>query len=166
LKRSIRILVVDDFSPFRDFLSVTLRQIPEFEIVGEAADGVEAVEKIHELSPDLILLDIGLPTLSGIEVTRKVQGSSAPPKILVVSGICEWDVIECAFLSGADGYVVKSDAAEELISAVESVLLGRQCISTTGVRHVLEESRHGGPMPLLNRISREIAIRAESASAD
>jgi DNA-binding NarL/FixJ family response regulator len=140
--------------------------MPEFEIVGEAADGVEAVEKIRELSPDLILLDIGLPELSGLEVARQVQEISAHSKILVVTGICEWDVIEQAFLRGVGGYLVKSDAAEELISAVKSVLLGTHFISATGVRHILDECRHGGPTPLLNRISREIAQRAETASAD
>jgi len=166
LKRSIRILLVDDFSPFRDFLRVTLRQIPEFEILGEATDGIEAIEKIRDLSPDLILLDIGIPKLSGIEVARQVPQLSRRSKVLMVTGVCDWDFIERAFLVGAGGYVVKSDAAEDLISAVKSVLLGRQFISASGVEHILAECRHGGPTPLLNRISREIAMRVESGCGD
>jgi DNA-binding NarL/FixJ family response regulator len=166
LKPSIRVLVVDDFSPFREFLLTALGQMPDFVVVGEAADGIEALEKVRKLNPDLILLDIGLPNLSGIEVARQVQQFSPHSKILIVTGICEWDMILHAFLSGADGYLVKADAAAELRPAVELVLMGAHFLSTTAIRHVLDECKHGELTPDLNRISRYLAKRAEDESAE
>ncbi len=166
MNRSIRVFLVDDFSPFRDFLRAILAQMPGFEIVGEASDGIEAVQKIRELNPSLILLDVGLPHLSGIEVARQIQNVSAHSIILFVSQICDWDIIEHAFLYGASGYVVKSDAAAEFLSAVESVRRGIHFLSTTAVRHILDEYGRGGPSRMLNRISADIARRSADEPAD
>ena len=166
MNQSVRVFLVDDFSPFRDFLRAILVQMPGFEIVGEASDGIEAVQKIRELSPNLILLDVGLPNLSGIEVARLIQNASAHPIILFVSQICDWDIIEHAFLYGASGYVVKSDAAAEFLSAVESVRRGINFISATAVRHILNEHKLGGPSRMLNRISADIARRSAGEPAD
>jgi DNA-binding NarL/FixJ family response regulator len=164
LNRSIRILLVDDFSPFRDFLRSSFRHIPGFEIVGEATDGVEAIQKTQELNPDLILMDIGLPKLNGLEAARQIQNVSAHLKILFVTGICDWDTIERAFLCGAGGYLVKADAAGELRPGIELVLMGSQFLSTTAIRHILDECKHGGPTPYLNRISCALAKRTENES--
>jgi DNA-binding NarL/FixJ family response regulator len=166
LNRSIRVFLVDDFSPFRDFLRTTLGQIPGLEIVGEAQDGIEALQKIRELNPDLILLDVGLPNFGGIEVARHVQGFPTHSIILFVSQFCDWDIIEHAFLHGASGYVVKSDAAAELVPAVESVRRGVHFISATAVRHILDEYGRGGPSRILNRISADIARRFAAESGD
>lgn len=140
--------------------------MPGLEIVGESSDGIEAIQKIRELSPDLILLDVGLPNLSGIEVARRVQNFSAHSIILFVSQICDWDIIEHAFLYGAGGYVIKSDAVSELAPAIESVFKRTPFISTTGVRHILDEYRCGGPSRMLNLISAEIAFRFAGKLAD
>ena len=166
MNRSIRVVLVDDSSPFRDLLRTTLEQMPGFEIVGESSDGIEAIQKIRELNPDLILLDVGLPHLSGIEVARHVQTFSTHSIILFVSQFCDWDIIEHAFRYGASGYVVKSDAAAEFVPAVESVRQGMHFISTTAVRHILDEYRRGGPSRMLNRISGDIARRSAVEPAD
>jgi two-component system response regulator NreC len=166
LKPSIRVLVADDFSLFREFLLTTLGHMLDFVVVGEASDGIEALDQVRELNPDLILLDIELPNLSGIEVARQVQQFSPYSKILIVTGICEWDMILNAFLCGADGYLVKADAAAELRPAVELVLMGAHFLSTTAIRHVLDKCKHGEPTPDLNRISRYLAKRAEDESAE
>lgn len=166
MNRSIRVFLVDDFSPFRDLLRTTLEQMQGFEIVGEAQDGIEAVEKIRELNPDLILLDVGLPNLNGIDVASQVQGFSAHAIILFVSQLCDWDIIEHAFRYGASGYVVKSDAADEFVPAVESVRRGVHFISSTAVRHILDEYRRGGPSRMLNRISGDIARRGAGERVD
>jgi DNA-binding NarL/FixJ family response regulator len=166
LNRSIRVLLVEDFFPFRDLLRITLEKMPGFEIVGESSDGIEALQKIRELNPDLILLDVGLPNLSGIEIARHLQNSSAHSIILFVSHFCDWDIIEYAFRYGASGYVVKSDAAAELVPAIESVRQRMPFISTTAVRHILDERRRGGPSRMLNRISAEIAMRGAVEPAD
>ena len=100
------------------------------QIVGEASDGLEAVQKAEELQPDLIVLDIGLPTLNGIEAARRIRKLSPESKILFVSQESSADVVQEALALGALGYVVKAHAGSELLAAVEAVLQGRQFISS------------------------------------
>jgi DNA-binding NarL/FixJ family response regulator len=126
---SIRVLVVDDYEPFRRFISDTLRNEPEFLVICEVADGLEAVEKGQQLQPDLILLDIGLPTLNGIEAARRLRVLSPTSKIVFVSDNRSWDIAQEALFTGAGGYVVKSEVAHELLHAVESVLNGKRFVS-------------------------------------
>jgi DNA-binding NarL/FixJ family response regulator len=135
---SVRVLVVDDYEPFRRFVRSTLQKRPEFQIIGEASDGLEAVQKAEEMKPDLILLDIGLPTLNGIEVSRRISTIVPNATILVVSQDNDADVARAVLSDGASGYVVKLDANRELLPAVEAVLLGGQFVSTSlGLRDVI-----------------------------
>jgi DNA-binding NarL/FixJ family response regulator len=124
------VLVVDDYEPFRRFVSSTLRKRPEFQVVGEASDGLEAVHKSAELQPDLIVLDIGLPTLNGIEAARRIRQLSTGSKILFLSQESFTDVAREALSSGALGYLVKTNAGSELLPAVDSVLQGREFLSS------------------------------------
>jgi DNA-binding NarL/FixJ family response regulator len=128
-KPSSRVLVVEDFEPFRRFICSTLRKRPEFEIVEEVADGLEAVQKAEELQPDLIVLDIGLPSLNGIDAARRIRQLSPESKILFMSQESSADVVQQALALGALGYVVKSHAGGELLPAVEAALQGRQFVS-------------------------------------
>jgi DNA-binding NarL/FixJ family response regulator len=128
---SIRVLVVDDFEPFRRFVCSTLEQIPDLQVIGEVSDGLEAVRKAQELQPDVILMDIGLPTLNGIEAARRIRGLSPGSKILFLSANRSWDIAEEALSAGARGYVVKSDAGSELLRAVEAVLHGEKFVSAS-----------------------------------
>jgi two-component system nitrate/nitrite response regulator NarL len=135
---SVRVLVVDDYEPFRRFVRSTLQKRPELQIIGEASDGLEAVQKAAEMKPDLILLDIGLPTLNGIEVSRRLSTIVPNATILVVSQDNDADVARAVLSDGASGYVVKLDANRELLPAVEAVLLGGQFVSTSlGLRDVI-----------------------------
>ena len=129
-KKPIRILVVEDFEPFRAFVTSTLEQYPEFEIIGEAADGLEAVSKAADLQPDLIVLDIGLPSLNGIVAARRILENSSQSKILFVSGDQAPDIVEQAFSTGANGYLVKSDAGRHLLTAIRTVLEGEHYLSS------------------------------------
>ncbi len=126
-----RILVVDDYEPWRGFVLTTLQKQPELEIVGEVTDGLQAVQKAQQLQPDLILLDIGLPTLNGIEAARRIREVSPTSKILFLSEDRSPDIAEAALSTGAEGYVVKSDAAAELLPAVNAVLGGKRFISAS-----------------------------------
>ena len=112
-------------------MRLTLQQLPELKVIGEAADGMEAVQKAEELHPDLILLDVGLPVLNGLEAARRILKLSPRSRILFLSGNMSRDIAEEALRLGAAGYVVKSDAASELLPAVESVLEGKRFISTS-----------------------------------
>jgi DNA-binding NarL/FixJ family response regulator len=127
----VRVLIVEDFLRFRRFVCSTLGTNPELQIVGEASDGLEAVQKAEELKPDLILLDIGLPSLNGIDAARQIRKISPESKIIFLSQESSADVIEEAFSLGAWAYVVKTRAESDLLAAVDSVLRGKQFVSST-----------------------------------
>ena len=109
---SLRVLVVDDYEPFC-----------------EASDGLEALQKAEELQPHLIVLNIGLPTLNGIEVARRIRKSCPQCKMLFMTQASSADVAQEAFSLGAMGYVVKAHAGGELLAALESVCQGRRFVS-------------------------------------
>lgn len=129
-KPRIRVLVVDDFNPFRQFVCSTLGRRPELQVIGEAADGLEAVQKASELKPDLIVLDIGLPYLNGIAAARQIRKLSPQPRIIFLSQESSADVVQEAFDLGASGYVVKTHAGTSLLAAVEAVLMGGRYVSS------------------------------------
>lgn len=121
--------MVDDYEPFRRFVRSTLRKRPALQIVSESSDGQEAVQKAEELKPDLILLDIGLPTLNGIEVARRIRTSSPDSKIIFVTQESSPDVVDATLSLGAWGYVLKAKAGSDLLTAVDAVMLGKRFVS-------------------------------------
>jgi len=125
----IRVLVVDDYEPFRRFVHIKLQPLPELQIVGEASDGLQAVQKAEQLHPDLILLDIGLPTVNGIEAAHRISRLVPAAKILFVSQESDADVVAAALSNGAKGYLRKQSANSELLSAIAAVLRGDHFIS-------------------------------------
>src|SRR5215471_7910758 len=130
MRRPIRVLVVDDYERWRRFIRLTLLVQERLQIVGEATDGPEALQQVQELQPDLILLDIGLPTSNGIEVARRIRDVSPKSRILFLSENRSPDIVEAALSTGAGGYVVKSVAASELLRAVNMVLEGGRFVSS------------------------------------
>ena len=127
----VRILLVDDFQPWRRCLATLLEGCQEFQIVGEASDGLEAVRKSEELRPDLVLLDIDLPVLNGIEAARRISAVVPDSAILFISGNQCPAVVQEALGVGAGtrGYVVKCDAAHDLLPALSAVLSKQQFVS-------------------------------------
>jgi len=123
--------VVDDYAPWCRFLRLTLLAHEELQVIGEFTDGPEAIEKAKELQPDLILLDIGLPTLNGIEAARRIREVSPKTKILFVSENRSPDIAEEALRTGAGGYVAKADAVRDLLPAINAVLEGKRFISAS-----------------------------------
>ena len=126
---SVRILVVDDFERWRHSVCLALQVRREWQVIGEASDGVEAVHKAKDLQPDLVMLDIGLPKLNGIEVARQIRSISPKSRVVFLTENYSCDLAEAALDIGARGYVIKSAFAGELIPAVEAVLEGRQFLS-------------------------------------
>ena len=124
----MRVLVVDDSPIFRDFIHWVLGQKQDFQVVGEACDGLEALQKAEELQPDLILLDIGLPNLDGLEVAKRVYQVAPSSKILFVTMHRDADIVQAALSNGAMGYVLKSDAGDELLAAIEAALQGTRYV--------------------------------------
>ena len=122
---TVRILVVDDFEMFRQFVVELLGKRPELQVVGEASDGLEAIQKAVELRPDLILLDIGLPSLNGIEVARQMRSLAPESRIIFLTQESSADVVQEAFSVGARGYVTKNMVLTDLFTAVGTVLSGK-----------------------------------------
>ena len=121
--------MVDDFAPARNQLSARLREQPDFEVVGEALDGLEAVFKAATLQPNVVIVDVALPKLNGIEVTRQIRATVPNCNVLFVTGNDFSQIVNEAFDAGANGYVFKSDAAGELFTAIRAVVRGRRYVS-------------------------------------
>jgi DNA-binding NarL/FixJ family response regulator len=119
---SIRIFIVDDSEPWRRAISSILQQHKDLEVICEASDGLVAVEKSAALQADLILLDIGLPNLNGLEAARQIRKVSPGSKIIFLTSHANPDLVQEALRIGALGFVVKSDAAADLLPAVRAVM--------------------------------------------
>jgi two-component system nitrate/nitrite response regulator NarL len=125
----VRILIVDDFDLWKGFVIARLRERPDLTIVGFASDGLQAVQKAEELQPDLILLDVMLPKLNGIEAAQQIRRVSPLTKILFVSSESDLESIQTAFQAGGSGFVSKMEAAAGLLVGIESVLRGERFVS-------------------------------------
>jgi len=124
-----RIFLVDDFAPFRSYVRRILEEHLECQVIGEAGDGDTALRMATELRPDLIMLDIGLPRLNGIEVAQQLATAIPSCKIVFVTSNCALDVVQKAFEIGAMAYVVKWNADRDLLPAIKAVIEGTRFVS-------------------------------------
>ena len=131
MTRTVRILLVDDFEPWRSFVASLLRKNSEWQIICEVSDGLEAIQKAKEFQPDLIVLDIGLPKLNGIEAASSIRNVAPESKILFLSENRSSEIAAAALSAGGYGYVVKSDGASQILMAVEAVLQSKRFVSST-----------------------------------
>ena len=129
--RSTRILIADDYEGWRRQVRLLFQERPQWQVIAEAADGPEAIQKAEELKPDLIVLDIGLPELNGIEAARRIRQTSPSSKIVFLSQNNDRDVVRAALSTGALGYVRKFDAGRELLHAIDAVLRGERFVSSS-----------------------------------
>ena len=136
-------LVVDDYESWCRYISSTLHDDARWQIVGEVSDGAEAVTQAAALRPDLILLDIGLPTINGIEAAHRILAGNPDSRILFVSEHRSWDIAEAALLTGARGYVIKADAGRELLPAMEAIVNGRRFVSAALCGRALDDAAGG-----------------------
>jgi DNA-binding NarL/FixJ family response regulator len=127
----VRLLVVDDFHLWRDCIEEHLQGHPDLHIAGFASDGLEALQKAEELQPDLVLLDISLPKLSGIEAARQIRKFNPNCKILFLAGHSYPEMVRGALEAGACAYVHKEDALTELVPGLEAALAGRRYLSSS-----------------------------------
>jgi DNA-binding NarL/FixJ family response regulator len=132
---TVRVLVVDDYEPIRRFVCRTLGEMRDIQVIGEASDGLNAIRKAEELQPDLIVLDIGLPALNGIEAGRRIRKLCPECRILFLSQESSVELAQEAFKLGASAYIVKADAGSELSAAVEAVCQGRRFVSKGLLSH-------------------------------
>jgi DNA-binding NarL/FixJ family response regulator len=129
------------------FVSVALALKPGIKIVGEASDGLTAIQKVVELEPDVVVLDIGLPDISGIQVAKQILEMAPNVRILFLTENTAPEVVRAALLTGAQGYVVKSFAARELMPALDALLLDCYFVSAAAAVPRLEDG------PVFKRVS-------------
>jgi len=135
----IRIVLADDHMILRKGLRSLLEAEKRFEIVGEGENGNEVVRLVDELDPDIIVMDISMPNLNGVEATKRVKKHHPDTKVIILSRHKDEEFIFQALNAGADGYLIKESAPSELISAIESVLRGDSYLSPSVSRVVVDD---------------------------
>jgi two-component system nitrate/nitrite response regulator NarL len=126
---SVRVLIVDDFDIWKNFVTACLADRPHIRIAGFASDGLEAIRKAEELQPDVILLDINLPKLGGIDAARQIRKLVPNSRILFLSCHADPDMVRAAFRAGGQGYILKLDAAAALCAGLEAILNDQRFLS-------------------------------------
>ena len=136
---SIRVLIVDDQALVRAGFKMILESEPGIEIVGEAADGLEAVEAARTLSPDVVLMDIRMPNLDGLEATRRLLKDDGGPRVLMLTTFDLDEYVYEALRAGASGFMLKDTPPEQLVSAIHMIASGDALLSPTITKRVIEE---------------------------
>jgi len=153
----IRVLLVEDHRLVREALSEALNRVPEIDVVGEAGNGEEALEKASALKPDVVVLDIRLPDVSGIEVAARFKDAKLSPKVIALSAFADKRFVTAMLRAGASGYVAKSAAGTELVQAIRAVSAGHGYFSPE-IAGALVSEMQGGAEPLARR-EREVLRR-------
>jgi DNA-binding NarL/FixJ family response regulator len=172
-----KIFLVDDHAILRDGLKYILSAIPEFEVVGEAGDGREAISRIERLRPDIVVLDISLPSMSGVEVARQLGKFVPDTKIIILSRHDNEEYVQELLAIGVSGYILKEGAGDDLIKAINEVIQGNIYLSPRITKKVISDfmlsrtrvagGAPGDPMPLLSNREKEILkLIAEGKTGD
>jgi DNA-binding NarL/FixJ family response regulator len=125
---SVRIFIVDDSGPWRRAICSMLQEYKDMEVICEGSDGLQAVEKSAALQPDVVLLDIGLPNLNGLEAARQIRKVSPHSRIIFLTSHNDPDLVDEALRIGASGFVIKADAASDLLSALSAVMRNQRFV--------------------------------------
>ena len=126
-----RILLVDDYAPFRRYVFSMLQEQGNVQVIGEAEDGLQAVKQAEALQPDVVVLDIGLPGINGIEAARQIGNIAQKARIIFLTQESSPEVVQEAFTLGAWAYIIKAEAGAELLPAVEAVSRGERFMNGT-----------------------------------
>jgi DNA-binding NarL/FixJ family response regulator len=135
---AIRVMLVDDHAMLRDGLRAILEAQPDLEVVGEAADGLEALSRLDELLPHVVVMDIAMPRMSGLEATRRIKKAHPACRVLILTQYDQREYVLPVLKAGADGYVLKRSAAADLAAAIRSVHAGESVLDPTAARTVIE----------------------------
>jgi len=159
--KKIKVLLADDHAVLRDSMTAFLGLHSELEVVGEAADGLQAIEKAMSLQPDILLLDIGMPNLSGLEVTRRLKRDIPECRIVILSQYYDPDYVLPILKAGADGYILKKAGGKEVVQAIHAVQRGEAYLHSAVAQTVLDTSVRGrqvwtGPLETLTNREREV----------
>jgi len=144
---AIRVLVADDHAIVRKGIRALLATEPDIEVVGEAEDGREAVDEVEKLRPDVILMDLVMPKMDGIEAIRRITARQPEARILVLTSFAADDKVFPAIKGGALGYLLKDSGPEELVQAIHQVYRGESSLHPTIARKLLQELSHPSERP-------------------
>lgn len=170
-RRSTRVLVVDDHESVRRGLQELIKSEPDFQMCGEAANGLEAVEKARRLKPDVAILDISMPGLNGVEAARQIAAETPSTEVLILSAYESEQLVEESLIAGAHGYLLKSDAARDLLAAIGALSQRRPFFTAKVALRVLKgylesAAKAGGFSQQLTGREREIVqLLAEGKSS-
>jgi DNA-binding NarL/FixJ family response regulator len=159
---TIRVLVADDQSMVRAGFRMLLADEADIEVVAEAGNGLEAVEKTARFRPTVVLMDIRMPELDGLEATRRILAADDPPRILILTTFDLDDYVYDALCAGASGFVLKDDPPEQLLSAIRIVAGGDALLSPAVTKHVIDQftrtARRETPAQLADLTERELEV--------
>jgi len=169
MSQAIRVLIVDDHTIVRKGIRALLAEIAGIEVVGEADNGQEAVTQADRLRPDVILMDLAMPKMDGIEATRQIKASQPDSRILVMTSFAADDKVFPAIKAGALGYLLKESAPEDLVQAIRQIHRGESSLHPTIARKVLQEITHPSdrpptPNPLTEREAEVLRLVAQGLS--
>ncbi len=140
----IRVVVVDDHTVVRDGVCALLALAPDIEIVGEAGDGREALEKLRELSPDVVLMDVAMPMMGGLETTRRIRKEFPNVKVLVLTQYADKEYVFPVIEAGANGFISKTAASSEIATGIRSVYRGDSFLSPSVAKLLVENYQQLG----------------------
>ena len=141
MARKIRVLIAEDHEVVREGLKFLIRTEPDFEIAGEAEDGLTAVTMAKRLKPDVVLMDVAMPHSSGLQATQTISDRLPDSKVLVLSAFSDEESVQKLFAAGAIGYLTKPSAADELLHAIREVNQGRSFLSPLIANRLRRQSR-------------------------
>jgi len=144
--QKIRVLVVDDHTIVRDGICALLALAGDIEVVGEAANGKEALEKVKELAPDVVLMDIAMPLMGGLEATRRIRREFPGARVLALTQYDDKEYVFPVIEAGACGFISKTAASSELTSGIRSVYRGESFLSPSVARLLVEDYQRGGDL--------------------
>ena len=140
--KKIRVLIVDDHTLVRDGIRALLMLAADIEVVGEACNGMEAMEKVKELLPDVVLLDLAMPIMNGLDTTRRIRKEFPKSKVLALTQYDDSEYVVPVIEAGARGFVTKAAAFSELATAIQAVATGDSYLSPTAASALIEECQH------------------------
>lgn len=162
----IRILIAEDQRIVREGLIALFEDEPELQIIGEAADGAEAVARFAELRPDLVLMDLQMPNVDGAEATRRIRSIDPAARILVLTTYATDEFIFAALRAGAKGYLLKDASADELVAAINAIAQGQTQLSPAVAARLVAGVGGGGPEPLTARELEVLRLLGQGHSND
>lgn len=169
MSEAIRVLIVDDHTIVRKGIRALLAETEGIEVVGEAGNGQEAVAQADALRPDVILMDLAMPKLDGIEATRQIKAGRPESRILVMTSFAADDKVFPAIKAGALGYLLKESGPEDLVQAIRQIHRGESSLHPTIARRLLQEITHPAdrpptPNPLTGREAEVLQLVAQGLS--